>query len=1456
MLDSKSEKKKLKHEVLKNLASVESDLQMTIDLHRHGKYGFISREWGFIAPGGLGNRLGGKFRPWEEKLLEVKNYFWPIEAYEAMEEKPFGKPDASANLSKEAEQIYGNTPLHMFLMEAPEETVELKESDMESYRDAARIFLLLGTLSHLVGNSGPKNTELPSWIEDPLIMVAKRLGVEPTLTGHFLVQENWLWRSALENKQNAQLNRIKRRRRDRAIAQTLLDQCDLQDRRHRIKIYPNCFIGSQAVDVLVDNGFSETRTGAVHLGRRINKAFKLFSHVTGDHPLMDKHLFYRFKKKWRNKSKRVLIESAEEDDLGDESNHEDDEDDDDDDEYERKKTSRLMRPADLFNLSYTGVGMRTSDLFNLSYTSGVGGDRRKSSWSQNSRTARFQLAASLGHFGSFGSSKSGSQASLTGFEDDLRDEEQVVAAADLGYENADEDAIRQPRLDDEIMAAIGVMGSVKVKDRRYHFRTYKQCFVGSQLIDVLIQHRCATSRQDALALALEINERYSILEHVCGDHRIKDQHLFYRFTDVFCQFMSPTGPPLAITTGGNASTSSSEEPKSPKSAGKRQIRFFDERKHSDDSMHSGVSLGSTTSYDTYFGAEETEEFRFETIDMLYPAFRNNHERVNQLIPTLMGYALRSLPFLIPEVLSVMRTLLDLELNEDLDASTDDNYETKRLSDLLYQMAFCVSRCKEQFQLMSTDPTKRTFNSKHVSIRQTQPLSNGVLVRREKGGEPKPSKGTTGTQFPYFHLLDWLLGRHQYARNAGSGLVAKIAAVDDTYPRPQRDYIQSLMRLGKDSTLRGFIEIIGCPPNVVTAYNHLVECYAGEGGLLQAHCRKLYSYIHNDVQSSTSGTNHLSHGGEGGGHPSGCPMSSAYDNHLFAKMMFGHMRKAADERWRLRLPPLMCEAKKIVYSTSESGGFTTVALDLSQTGMLYEYGDVVKVLLPNHKTTTSAWIRALAPNVQRYFRLEDMSKLSKDTSTGWGWDDLWEALGWSKHEENGRKGVPLELLVKYIEQGQILDEAGKSTWINCPMDMTSGDPFASPPDFSLESIGSLEPVSPRVYSVSGVEADRVFLLISKPQDGAKHHGYDRMSDKETGTIHCSFSPATFFLVPAKGVNLVCVASGTGISPFAGLVDAIGSRQGTYTIVHQCKSSDLFLANSQTWLDFTTINPGAVVYGYISGDRSRRNCPMRYVIRNGAFEETSLLGRHNSSAYYFECSLFQSRLKEIYHESALNLAYCCGGVQSAIQPLKDVFQKNKMDYEFTCESYGVPATLREESAACQIGGTIVNLDYVSPIHVGGDQILQQLQDIKMEDKKCQTPDHSEAFAQLHPHAYNLLRCLRTPEDADFDAFNAFMQRQAMSKSVMFSMATKYAQVALAAPKNSKVVRIASELQAKSIRHQVRSGDSEAAQKSAEYLKALLDHVPKKDADANRWNRSLEEYRDSCNQEAFYSTRSMMG
>jgi len=189
-----------------------------------------------------------------------------------------------------------------------------------------------------------------------------------------------------------------------------------------------------------------------------------------------------------------------------------------------------------------------------------------------------------------------------------------------------------------------------------------------------------------------------------------------------------------------------------------------------------------------------------------PAFGNSHEKVNQLIPACMGYSFRTLPHAILEVLNSMKSLLEAKNKYGSDDDAQD--EINCLCGHLYQITFQLSRCKEQFQLMSTDPKKRTFNSKHISIRQTQPFSNGVLVRGKR------RKGVTGVQFPYFHILDWLLGRYQFGEREFD---AKMGELGNYYPRPQREYVQLLSRLRKPSTLRGFLDVVGRPPQLLAAY---------------------------------------------------------------------------------------------------------------------------------------------------------------------------------------------------------------------------------------------------------------------------------------------------------------------------------------------------------------------------------------------------------------------------------------------------------------------------------------------------------------------------------------------------------------------------------------------------------------------------------------------------------------
>ncbi|XP_007909495.1 DEP domain-containing mTOR-interacting protein isoform X2 [Callorhinchus milii] len=68
-----------------------------------------------------------------------------------------------------------------------------------------------------------------------------------------------------------------------------------------------------------------------------------------------------------------------------------------------------------------------------------------------------------------------------------------------------------------------------IKDRRYHLRTYPNCFVAKELTDWLIDHKEAPDRETAIKLMQKLMD-HNIIHHVCDGHsEFKDAKLLYRF---------------------------------------------------------------------------------------------------------------------------------------------------------------------------------------------------------------------------------------------------------------------------------------------------------------------------------------------------------------------------------------------------------------------------------------------------------------------------------------------------------------------------------------------------------------------------------------------------------------------------------------------------------------------------------------------------------------------------------------------------------------------------------------------------------------------------------------------------------------------------------------------------------------------------------------------------------------
>jgi len=68
---------------------------------------------------------------------------------------------------------------------------------------------------------------------------------------------------------------------------------------------------------------------------------------------------------------------------------------------------------------------------------------------------------------------------------------------------------------------------LEIENRRYRLTTYKQCFIGSELVDCLVKSKNMTP-EEAIATGQSLLEHGSIA-HVCNDHNFENGFLFYRF---------------------------------------------------------------------------------------------------------------------------------------------------------------------------------------------------------------------------------------------------------------------------------------------------------------------------------------------------------------------------------------------------------------------------------------------------------------------------------------------------------------------------------------------------------------------------------------------------------------------------------------------------------------------------------------------------------------------------------------------------------------------------------------------------------------------------------------------------------------------------------------------------------------------------------------------------------------
>lgn len=82
-------------------------------------------------------------------------------------------------------------------------------------------------------------------------------------------------------------------------AQLLEQKLDIRTRRYKFTRYPNCFIGQDAVPIIIHLKLASNETEAIEFGNQLITG-KLIEHVTNEHDFKKDYLFYQFTDHYHN----------------------------------------------------------------------------------------------------------------------------------------------------------------------------------------------------------------------------------------------------------------------------------------------------------------------------------------------------------------------------------------------------------------------------------------------------------------------------------------------------------------------------------------------------------------------------------------------------------------------------------------------------------------------------------------------------------------------------------------------------------------------------------------------------------------------------------------------------------------------------------------------------------------------------------------------------------------------------------------------------------------------------------------------------------------------------------------------------------------------------------------------------------------------------------------------------
>ena len=274
------------------------------------------------------------------------------------------------------------------------------------------------------------------------------------------------------------------------ISAKIVRKLPIKDRTYRFRKYKNCFVASEVVDIMLRENLVTTREEGVNLGIQLQKRCNLWSHVVDDHTFGDKYLFFRLTKDQNPSQQQSSTDTS----------------------------------------SSTNSTTTTKRRGSSSYR------RRMSKGKQQPPPPPQQQQQQQNE------EDGTTTISPEGHEEyyiELKEEEDNYKKSAIGIsscDNEDEDEGCNTSLPSYLPKdqlrdlAVKIIGGLEIKNRKYHLRTYKRCFVASEVVDLMIMQQLVSTREDAVALGVALQTELNLWHHVVDNHLFSDQYLFFRLT--------------------------------------------------------------------------------------------------------------------------------------------------------------------------------------------------------------------------------------------------------------------------------------------------------------------------------------------------------------------------------------------------------------------------------------------------------------------------------------------------------------------------------------------------------------------------------------------------------------------------------------------------------------------------------------------------------------------------------------------------------------------------------------------------------------------------------------------------------------------------------------------------------------------------------------------------------------